>query len=86
MQVFFMIPLKIASVSTFTYFWMKTMQIVPQNRIKTPYKLFSTEENTKYTDHNYFIQDWPHLTQESQVVSIERVRNGRKKELFIIQF
>lgn len=86
MQVFFMMPLKIASVSTCTYFWMKTMQIVPQNRIKNPYKLFSTEENTKYMDHNYFIQDWPHLTQEPQAVSIERVRNGRKKELFIIQF
>jgi len=29
MQVFFMIPLKIATVSTCTYFWIKTTQIIP---------------------------------------------------------
>ena len=49
-------------------------------------QLFSTEENTKYIDRHYFIQDRPHLTQEPQVVSTEGVRIRRKKELFIIQF
>lgn len=44
------------------------------------------EKHAKHIDHHYYRQDWPHLTQEPQVVSTERVRIHRKKEFFIIQF
>lgn len=83
MQIFFMIPLKIASVSK--HLLLDENYADSPARLKTnPSKSFSTEKNTKYINHHYFIQDWPHLTQEPHVVS--RVRIGRKKELFTIQF
>lgn len=55
-------------------------------RIKKKIKLLSPKENNEYINHRYLIQDWPHLTQEPQLVSTERLRTGRKEELFIIQF